>query len=98
MFETLRSNENPAVRFILRAVGCLIVLATCLHVWMGPFSIVPAAYGQIPDAGMQRKQILEEAVRTNQLLSEIRTMLAERTLNVRVQGADNPADSVKPRG
>lgn len=98
MLDTLRINGNPAVRFILRALGCLLVLATCLRVWVGPFSILPVAYGQIPDAGMQRKQILEETVRTNQLLSEIRTMLAERTLNVRIQGADNQSDSMKPRG
>jgi hypothetical protein len=98
MYATVQRNENPALRFILRAIGCLIVLATCLHVWIGPFPILPAAYGQIPDAGLQRKLILEEAIRTNQLLTEIKTLLAERTLNVRIQGADNPPDSVKPRG
>ena len=98
MNATLQRHGNLALRFILRAIGCLIVLATCLHVWVGPFPILPAAYGQIPDAGMQRKLILDEAVRTNQLLTEIKTMLAERTLNVRIQGADNPSDSVKPRG
>jgi len=98
MYATLHRNENPTLRFILRAIGCLIVLATCLRVWIGPFPILPSAYGQIPDAGLQRKLILEEAIRTNQLLTEVKTLLAERTLNVRIQGADNPPDSVKPRG
>lgn len=60
--------------------------------------MLPQAYGQIPDAGLQRKLILEEAVRTNQLLAEIKIMLAERTLNVRIQGADNPAGAGTPRG
>lgn len=93
-----QKTENSAFQFILRTIGCLIVLATCLHVWVGPFSMLPQAYGQIPDAGLQRKLILEEAVRTNQLLAEIKNMLAERTLNVRIQGADNPAGAGTPRG
>ncbi len=94
----LQRDDNPALRFILKALGCLIVLTTCLRVWIGPFSILPEAYGQIPDAGMQRKLILEEAVRANQLLADIKTMLAEHTLNVRIQGADNPAGAGTPRG
>jgi hypothetical protein len=98
MQRSFQRNDNPALRFILRAFGCFVVLATCLRVWIGPFSILPEAYGQIPDAGMQRKLILEEAVRTNQLLADIKIMLAERTLNVRIQGADNPAGAGKPRG
>ncbi len=96
MFESMQQSKNPAVRFILRAIGCFIILATCLHVWIGPFSILPAAYGQIPDAGMQRKMILEEAVRTNQLLTEIKGILTERTLNVRIQGADNSSNTGAP--
>lgn len=98
MSRVLDRNDNSALRFILRALACFVILTTCLRIWIGPFSILPEAYGQIPDAGMQRKLILEEAVRTNQLLADIKTMLAERTLNVRIQGADNPAGTATPRG
>ena len=93
-----RRIETSALRFILRAAACFLFLATCLRVWIGPYPILPAAYGQIPDAGMQRKLILEEAVRTNLLLTEIKTMLAERTLNVRIQGADEATGPGRPRG
>ena len=98
MQTSFQRHENPAVRFILRALACLVILTTCLRVWIGPFSILPEAYGQIPDAGMQRKLILEEAVRTNQLLTDIKMMLAEKTLNVRIQGADNSSGAGMPRG
>jgi len=98
MYANDHRNETGALRFILRAAGCFLVLATCLRVWIGPLPILPAAYGQIPDAGMQRKLILEEAVRTNLLLTEIKTMLAERTLNVRIHGADEASGSGRPRG
>lgn len=90
--------DHPAISFLLRAAASFFVLVTCLRVWLGPISILPEAYGQIPDAGLQRKQILEEAMRTNQLLTEIKSILAERTLNVRVQGADNSSNGVAPRG
>lgn len=94
----IRPSENPAVRFIVRTVACLLLFATCLRVWFGSLPVLPAAYGQIPDAGMQRKLLLEEAVRTNQLLTEIRTILADRALNVRIQGADNSSATDRPRG
>lgn len=98
MLYRMQQADYPAMRFILRAIAFLFVLATCLRVWMGPFSMLSEAYGQIPDAGLQRKLILEESIRTNQLLAEIKTVLAERTLNVRIQGADNSAKDAAPRG
>ena len=78
-----------ALNVVLRSAAFLLIAATCLRIWVGPFSILPAAYGQIPDAGMQRKILIEETARTNQLLMDIKAILAERTLNVRIQGADN---------
>lgn len=98
MTANIRPTENPAVRFIIRTVACLLLFATCMRVWFGPLPVLPAAYGQIPDAGMQRKLLLEEAIRTNQLLTEIRSILADRALNVRIQGADNSSATGLPRG
>ncbi len=74
------------------------VLGTCFGAWVGPTPMVAAARAQIPDSGRQRKQLLEEARRTNQLLAEIKQVLKEHTLNVRIRGADNQADTpARPR-
>ena len=75
----------------------LVVLATCLRVWMGPVAITESARAQIPDSGLQRQQVLEETRRTNLLLTEIKQVLISHTFNVRVQGADNQADTPAKR-
>ncbi|MBI4716256.1 MAG: hypothetical protein HY763_00465 [Planctomycetes bacterium] len=73
-----------------RAALALLVAATCLRVWLGPIALVEEAQAQIPDSGLQRKQLLEETRRTNELLLEIKQLLATQTLNVRIRSADNP--------
>lgn len=93
MSECTHCARPQISRVVLRLILGLFLMATCLHVWTGPLPMLQTAYGQIPDAGLQRKLILEEAVRTNQLLSEIRQLLAEKTLNVRITGADNSKDT-----
>lgn len=78
----------------------LLILVTCLRVWVGPTPILQEAQGQIPDSAMQRNQLLEEARRTNRLLEEITKLMQEHTFNVRVQGADNqgPAPAIPRKG
>lgn len=68
---------------------CFLVL-TCLRVWTGPAPMLEKAQAQIPDAGLQRKQLVEGVQQNTQVLREIRQILGEGTLNVRIQGADNP--------
>jgi len=87
----LRSSSGES-RFLRCALGVL-VLMTCLRVWLGPLSILERAEAQLPDPALQRKQVIEEAQRTNLLLSDIKRILETQTLNVRLQGADNPSDS-----
>ena len=70
-----------------------VVLGTCVRVWVGPISFMDEARAQIPDAGLQRKLLVAEAMRTSALLTEIRDLLKTHTLNVRIQGADNQADT-----
>jgi hypothetical protein len=65
-----------------------IVAVTCVRVWLGPDAAVPQACAQIPDSGLQRKQMLEESARTNQLLEQILDTLQTRTLKVSVEGQD----------
>lgn len=74
-----------------RILFVFLVLATCFRVWVGPFPLTPQARGQLPDSALQRKHILEEARRTNQILGEIKQILQSQTLNVRVVGADKKA-------
>ncbi len=77
----------------------VVVLLTCLRVWIGPTSLIAPVRAQIPDSGMQRKQLLEEARQTNRLLTEIKQFLTTGTLNVRVEGADNQSRTpIKPAG
>lgn len=80
---------------LLGAAATLFVLLTCLRVWVGPFPILREARAQIPDSGLQRKLLLEEAQRTNQLLSDIKRILESGDLNVRIKGADNEVRSEK---
>ena len=87
MIETMHSQSRPN-RFLDRLVTFFVVL-TCLRIWLGPFPLLERAEAQIPDAGLQRKQILDEARHTNELLSDIKRILESQTLHVRLEGADN---------
>ncbi len=76
-----------------------LIMLTCLRVWMGPFPIIETAQAQIPDAGLQRKLMVEEVRKTNRLLTEIKQLLTSHIFNVRIEGADNQADkSARKRG
>ena len=72
----------------------LLLLSACVRLWVGPVRLVEPASAQIPDSGLQRKQLLDEARRTNELLTEIKQLLKEHTFNVRCEGADNQAGIV----
>ena len=85
---TAFQRQKP--RFLSQAIAVLVLL-TCLRVWIWPAPILPSAQAQIPDSGMQRKLLLEEAKRTNRLLGEIKQILTSHTFNVRIEGADNQA-------
>ena len=76
-----------------RTVIGLGLLITVIRVWTGPVPLIEQASAQIPDSGLQRKQLLAETRRTNQLLEEIKQILDSGTLNVRFSGADNPSDA-----
>jgi hypothetical protein len=95
MFPAYQHQE----RRIVHGVIAVFVLATCLRVWVGPTAFVEPARAQIPDAGTQRKVLVEEARRTNELLTEIKELLEVGTFNVRTVGADNQAHTpVTPPG
>ena len=87
MVETFHSL--PRRHRVLSRLAAFFVVLTCLRVWLGPFPLLERAEAQIPDSGLQRKQLLDEAKRTNELLSDIKRILETQTLHVRLEGADN---------
>ena len=71
----------------------LFLLATCLKVWAGDASVIGQAARAVPfNPGQQRQELLAEARRTNELLTDIIALLKSWNLHVRVQGADNQGD------
>jgi hypothetical protein len=82
-----RDYQGRGARLLRVAVG-FFVLLTCLRVWTVPPRWAEPALAQIPDSGLQRKEMLDEARRTNELLSDIKRLLQEHTFNVTVVGAD----------
>lgn len=86
---TYSSNRRRPWTHIVIAI---VAIATCLRVWVGPVSLDASAMAQIPDSGLQRKLMLEELRRTNQILGEMQELLTSHTFNVHVLGADNQAD------
>lgn len=79
-------NGTKAKRVLL----VLMAAATLWRVWMGPIILERPALAQIPDAGTQRKELLDELRRTNHMLAEIKLLLEQRTLNVRLVDSDKP--------
>jgi hypothetical protein len=71
-----------------RLLMSIFVLATCLRVWVGPETDMPRAAAQIPDSGLQRRQMVEEIQRTNQLLEEIIHILKTQTIKVSLSSTD----------
>ena len=84
----LFSHQPRSRRFMDRLVVFFVIL-TCFRIWLGPFPLLERAEAQIPDAGLQRKQLVDESRRTNELLSDIKRILETQTLHVRLEGADN---------
>jgi len=87
----MQPNSQPRYGGIFNRIVLAFVLLTCFRVWVGPMAFERTADARIPDSGLQRRQILDEARRTNELLAQIKQVLQVGTLNVRLQGADNQA-------
>lgn len=69
------------------ALGALIA-ATCVRVWVGPADVLPRAAAQIPDSGLQRKQMVDEIRQTNVLLEEIIHILKTQPIKVSLPSTD----------
>lgn len=96
-----RLFRRPEQRFWRSFLVVMIVL-TCLRIWLGPLEAVPRVQAQLSNPAAQRLTLISEVRQTNELLAEIVRILSHRTLHVRIEGADNtPSTSGKmraPRG
>ena len=71
-----------------------LLFAIAARLWLGPVDLIDRTYAQIPDSGMQRKLLLDESKRTNQLLSEIAGVLRTQTIKVRLETPDKTSIAV----
>ena len=79
--------------------GALLLLAVAGGASLigGSLRFVEPAVAQIPDSGLQRRKLLAEAVRTNQLLGEIKQILSAMALHERANEAGGTgADGTPP--
>ena len=87
------SERHSCPRNRLEFWVVVAVLGTlAVQVWSNTPSILPAAVAQIPDTGLQRKQLIDEQRRTNDLLEQIVDVLRSKTIKVEL------APSEKERG
>ncbi len=70
-------------RGLLTALTALLAVIA-VELWAGRPSDLPAAHAQIPDTGLQRKVIADEAQQTNRLLEQILEHLQSKPIRVRV--------------
>lgn len=81
-----------------RSLFVVLMVLTCLRIWLGPVESVPRVQAQVQNPAAQRLALISEVRQTNELLAEIVRILSHRTLHVRIEGADNtPSTSGKKR-
>jgi hypothetical protein len=91
-------REFTLDRFTRGVLIALIALLTviAIELWAGRPDMVPAAQAQVPDSGLQRYQILDEARRTNQLLEQILEHLRTKAVKVSIADTDKAKDGGRP--
>ena len=92
-------NDSTNARWLriwLSAITLLLaIIAIELSAVMGP--IESRAWAQIPDSGLQRKQMVDAQERSNSILEGILQHLRSQTIKVKVVGTDkdSKADSTR---
>jgi hypothetical protein len=89
-----RWGERHLPTLLTIIAGLLVAITIELAVLMSPG--LPAAKAQIPDTGLQRKELIEAAARTNQSLEEIKEVLRNQVLKVRVVSTDTDKKATQP--
>jgi hypothetical protein len=79
------SLDRFTVGLLTTITGLMAIIA--VELWVG-LSDGSRAQAQIPDTGLQRKQIVDEARRTNELLEKILDHLRTGSVKVKLENAD----------
>jgi|GEM_PF-2445168 len=99
--EPARKTERYTQIVLTVIAGLLTVIAIELA-FVAEATTLPSAAAQIPDTGLQRKQIVDEQRITNQRLSALEKHLKEGTVKVRIvqddKAQDTPSRAGKRRG
>jgi hypothetical protein len=74
----------PTLLTIIAGLLVAIIIELALLISPGP----PAACAQIPNSGLQRKELIDGIDRTNQKLDELKDILRTQVFKVRVVGTD----------
>ncbi len=93
-------NPNSTRSFAIPTWAWMILIGlTMWKVWIGPIPQAGVAHAQIPDSAAQRRLLIDELRRTNQLLTQIDETIRNHTIKVRIIEADKtPADRVRGDG
>ena len=84
-------RTGKVFRFLLG----VILAVTFIRVWAGPTSWAADARAQIPDAGSQRADLLQEVRKTNELLRKVIQILETKSVKVEVQNTAGNAGKRK---
>jgi hypothetical protein len=87
MSDQAQATASRALRFVL----VFVLALTVMKVWMSPAPLIDTAQAQIPDAGTQRRELVDEMRRTNALLQQLSDTIQTQTFKVRVEGLDKVA-------
>ncbi len=68
-------------------IGVFLVV-TCIRAWAPNEPVLSVAKAQVVNPSAQRRDLVREAKRTNQLLTDIKKILESGELKVRVEGLD----------
>ncbi len=86
----MTTSENPNDRYLKTLLtliaGLLVAIIIELAMLISPG--LPAAQAQIPDSGEQRERQMELIRQTNQKLDDLKGILREQVLKVRVVASD----------
>ncbi len=67
----------------------VLLVATFVKAWAPQEPVLSVAQAQVSNPAEQRRQLVAQARRTNELLSDIKQILESGKLHVRVEATDN---------
>ncbi len=92
-----KTDPARSTRILLTVIAVLLAIIA-LELWHAGPGMTPAASAQIPDSGLQRVNLIDEARRTNALLSDILEHLRTKPVKVEMQRTDKkPGRGEAPR-